>query len=273
MRRIAFHVDPADKEPLLDAVLPLLPAGVRERVQSDGTLELSSVGADLPPRERLERAAGRELAGWHSEAVPADWRARRALFGGGHAIGDRLVVRSPWDPAPEGDAIDIVVERAGNAFGSGSHPTTRMCLELLLSLEPDGGAVDLGCGVGVLALAAARLGWDPVSGVDRAPEAIEAAMENAQRNGVEVGWEIADLVSADVPVAALLLANAPPPVHLRAASAVAAAGGDVRHVIVSGIALHEAPAVVEAYASAGMRDVLTLEDEAWAAILLERASA
>jgi ribosomal protein L11 methyltransferase len=268
MRRLAFTARPDEKERLLDAVLPLLPAGIREREQPDGTVEISSVGPELPPRELLERAAGSELQDWRTQEVPADWRARRALFGTGYDIAGRLVVRSPHDPPPaDPDVIDIVVERAGSAFGSGSHPTTRMCLELLLALEPRGAAVDLGCGIGVLALAAAKLGWAPVAGVDRTPEAIEAAVENAARNGVEVTWEIADLLTADVPVAELVLANAPPPVQLRAAMA---AGERVRHLIVSGIALHEAPSVVEAYASVGFTDVLTLEDDAWAAIRFDR---
>jgi ribosomal protein L11 methyltransferase len=268
MRRIAFTASPDDKERLLDAVLPLLPAGIREREQPDGTVEISSVGPELPPRERLERAAGAELAGWRSQEVPADWRARRALFGTGYEIAGRIVVRSPWDSAPEDpDVIDIVVERAGSAFGSGSHPTTRMCLELMLGLEPSGGAVDLGCGIGVLALAAARLGWAPVTGVDRAPEAIEAAVENAVRNGVDISWEIADLLTADVPLAELVLANAPPPVQVRAAQAL---DERVRHLIASGIALHEAPSVIEAYGSVGFTDVLTLEDDAWAAIRFDR---
>jgi ribosomal protein L11 methyltransferase len=268
VRRIAFISTPEDKERLLDAVLPLLPSGIREREQPDGTIEISSVGAELPPRELLERAAGSELSGWRSREVPADWRARRALFGTGYDIAGRLVVRSPWDAAPaDPEVIDIVVERAGSAFGSGSHPTTRMCLELMLALEPSGGAVDLGCGIGVLALAAARLGWSPVTGVDRTPEAIEGAVVNGARNGVEVTWEIADLLTSDVPLAELVLANAPPPVQLRAAQA---ADGRVRHVIASGIALHETPSVVEAYASVGFTDILTLEDDAWAAIRFDR---
>jgi ribosomal protein L11 methyltransferase len=269
MRRIAFTAEPDTKERLLDAVLPLLPSGVREVVQPDGTIEVSSVGADLPPRALLEGAAGMELNDWYSQEVPADWRARRALFGTGYDILGRLVVRSPWDAEPDNGVIDIVVERSGNAFGSGSHPTTRMCLELMLGLEPAGSAVDLGCGIGVLALAAARLGWAPVAGVDRTAEAIEAAVENGERNGVQVSWQLADLMTVDVPLAELVLANAPPPVQLRTAAAL---GGDarVRHVIASGIALHEVAAVVEAYSSAGLREVVTLADDAWAAIRLDR---
>lgn len=268
MRRIAFTVTREDKERLLDAILPLLPGGVRESEQHDGTFELSCVGADLPARALLEGAAGHELIDWDSREVPADWRHRRSLFGAGYEIGGKLVVRSPWDAPPHGeDVLDLVLERTGNAFGSGSHPTTRMCLELLAALEPRGGAVDLGCGIGVLALAAARLGWSPVTGVDRAPDAIEAAIANAQRNRAQVKWKLADLLTAELPLAELVLVNAPPPVQLRLAEALAPR---VRHVIASGVARHEVPGVLGAYAGAGLREVMKLEDEAWAAIRLER---
>ena len=137
--------------------------------------------------------------------------------------------------------IDVVVERRGGAFGSGSHPTTQMCLALLLELEPAGGAADLGCGVGTLAIAAAKLGWAPVVAVDRVPIAIEVARENVERNGVAVTCAVADLAVDDVPLAPLLLVNAPPPVHERV---VASMTPEVRHVIVSGIVAEEVAAVV-----------------------------
>ena len=144
----------------------------------------------------------------------------------------------------------MVVERRGSAFGSGSHPTTQMCVALMLELEPSGGAADLGCGVGTLAIAAAKLGWGPVVAVDRVPVAIEVARENVARNGVEVECAVADLAVDDVPVAPLLLVNAPPPVHERVAAALTA---EVRHVIVSGIVAEEVEAVLARYHAAASR--------------------
>ena len=132
-----------------------------------------------------------------------------------------MLVRSRWDPPAGPGVLDLVLERGGNGFGSGSHATTRMCLELLLGLEPRGGAADLGCGLGTLAIAAARLGWGPVAGVDRMAGAVEAARANGARNGVEVDWRVGDLEAGAVPVAPLLLVNAPPPVHARVAAATA----------------------------------------------------
>src|SRR5215210_6773232 len=85
----------------------------------------------------------------------------------------------------------------GSGFGSGSHPTTQMCLGLLLKLEPSGGAFDYGCGAGTLAIAAAKLGWAPVSGVDREERAIEEAHENARRNEVEAKFAHADIATTE----------------------------------------------------------------------------
>jgi ribosomal protein L11 methyltransferase len=326
VRRVSFRVPSDEKEDLLDALMPLLPAGVHERAAADGEVELATVVPVAPDRAVLEAAAGGPLAGWRDEPVPADWRARRARFGGGSfRVGGRLVVRSPWDPPPGDGVLDLVLERAGGGFGSGSHATTRMCLALLLELEPSGGAADLGCGLGTLAIAAARLGWTPVVGLDRMDGAVAAARANGARNGVDVEWRLADLETAPIPAAPLLLVNAPPSVHARVAAALGeaasappqvharvaaalrkapgsppvgalprvaaelreAAGappaaassrvGDsspaaprVRHVIASGLVPGELGAALDAYETAGLALAARLEQDGWAAALLER---
>ena len=292
MRAIRFRLPAEEKEELLDALLPLLPAGVRELERGD-EVELVSVSAAPPSRAALEQAAGVELAGWEELQVPADWRARRALLGGGVLVGGRVLIRSPDDPAPGVEEIvDLVIARGGGGFGSGSHPTTRMCLELLLDVAPGaGGAVDLGCGLGTLGIAAARLGWGPVAGVDRMAEAVEVARENGERNGVAVDFAVADLERDPVPLAPLVLVNAPPPVQERVAATAAEAGqagetgeagesdgsatpgGRVEIVIASGMLLPELRAAMPAYAAAGLRPVRALEDDGWAAARLERTDA
>jgi ribosomal protein L11 methyltransferase len=261
MFRTSFRVED-DKEELLDALLPLLPAGVHEAGDA-----LSTFSGAPPDRAVLEAAAGRSLPGWTVEEVPADWRARRELLGGGGVlVAGRVSIRSPWDAPPDPGVVDVVVERRGSAFGSGSHPTTQMCVALLLGLSPAGGAADLGCGVGTLAIAAAKLGWAPVVAVDRSPVAIDVARENVGRNGVDVACAVADLAEADVPLAPLLLVNAPPPVHERVAAALEPV---VRHVIVSGIVADEVPDVLARYRAAGYEagEALGTEDE-WIALRL-----
>jgi ribosomal protein L11 methyltransferase len=262
MFRTSFVAPEAVREELLDALLPLLPAGVRV----DGETLYTIAGA-APDRAALEAAAGRALEGWEVVEVPADWRVRRALEGGGGVVvAGRIAIRSPWDSPPAEGVIDVVVERRGGAFGSGSHPTTQMCLALLLELEPGGGVADLGCGVGTLAIAAAKLGFAPVVAVDRVPIAIEVARENAERNGVAVACDVADLAVDAVPLAPLLLVNAPPPVHARVVESMTPA---VRHVIVSGIVAEEVAGVVTGYRSVGFEvaNALGTEDE-WIALRL-----
>ena len=259
MFRTFFRSPEDEREALLDAILPLLPTGVRE-----GASTLSVVSGAPLDRADLEAAAGCGLAGWTVEEVPADWRHRRGEEG--VLIDGRVCIRSPFDPPPAAGIVDVVVERRGSAFGSGSHPTTQMCVSLLLELAPEGGVADLGCGVGTLAIVAAKLGWAPVVGVDRVPVAIEVGRENVARNGVPVELAVADLAVDDVPLAALLLVNAPPPVQERV---VASMTDVVRHVIVSGIVAEEVTEVVAGYRSVGFEAVNALgtEDE-WIALRL-----
>jgi len=94
----------------------------------------------------------------------------------------------------------------GQAFGTGAHATTRLCLELLLDARR-GSLLDLGCGSGVLSIAAARLGFAPVIALDSDPVAVEVTTENARANEVEIAVREADARTCDFPVADLTVAN------------------------------------------------------------------
>ena len=182
--------------------------------EDDGRL-VAYCGAPFD-RGALEQAAG-PLGDWSEDEVPADWRARR--IGKGVMIGRRSASARRSTASRRTAVIDVVVERRGSAFGSGSHPTTQMCVALMLELTPSGGAADLGCGVGTLAIVAAKLGWAPVAGVDRVPVAIEVARENVARNGVDVELRgRRPRRPTRSRSRALLLVNAPPPVHERVAT-------------------------------------------------------
>jgi ribosomal protein L11 methyltransferase len=145
--------------------------------------------------------------------------------------------------------LEVVIEPAPGAFGTGAHPTTRACLELLLELEPGGGLGDLGCGSGVVAIAAARLGWEPVFGLDLDLRAVDATRVNAQRNGVAVRAVLADLREIPPPPARTLVANMPLDVHERVAAALSP---DTQRVIVSGITAAQEESATAAYAEAGL---------------------
>jgi len=100
----------------------------------------------------------------------------------------------------------IVVIDPGQAFGTGSHPTTQLCLAYLLDEEPHG-LLDLGCGSGVLGIAAALLGFDPVEAFDLDPLAVEATAANARANGVELAIRLLDVLAEPLPRAELAAAN------------------------------------------------------------------
>jgi ribosomal protein L11 methyltransferase len=106
------------------------------------------------------------------------WRA----FHHGVRVG-RCWVGPPWEQPPA-DAVAVVID-PGRAFGTGAHPTTRLCLELLQEVEPTS-LLDVGCGSGVLSVAAAKLGFTPVTAADIDEVALETARANAAANGVEV---------------------------------------------------------------------------------------
>jgi ribosomal protein L11 methyltransferase len=106
---------------------------------------------------------------------------------------------------PPDDAVAIVVD-PGRAFGTGSHPTTRLCLALLLELDR-GSVLDIGCGSGVLSVAAATLGFGPVVAIDRETAAVEAARRNARTNDVEIDVRRGDVLAAELPASDVAVAN------------------------------------------------------------------
>jgi ribosomal protein L11 methyltransferase len=167
-----------------------------------------------------------------------------------------LWIGPPWERPPAD--LDAVVIDPGRAFGTGAHATTRLCLELLGGLER-GSVLDLGCGSGVLAIAAAKLGFGPVFAVDNDPAAIEAAERNAQRNGVELQLALADAVSDPLPVADVLLANLDLPT-LRSLTRDL----DFGLAITSGYDVAEHPVLP------GFRPVTRRTEENWAADLSTR---
>jgi ribosomal protein L11 methyltransferase len=182
-------------------------------------------------------------------------------------VAGRLRVRSPDDPPAANGLLDVVIEPAPGAFGTGAHPTTRACLELLLELEPGGGLADLGCGSGIIAIAAARLGWEPVYGLDFDQRAVDATGRNAQRNGVEVRAVLVDLRGIPAPPAHTLVANLPLDIHERLAETLSPA---TAQLVVSGITASQEPAATLAYARAGLVAQGQRAGEGWATLLLGR---
>src|SRR5262249_50737270 len=155
-------------------------------------------------------------------------------------------------------ATAVVID-PGRAFGTGAHPSTRLALQLLLDEEP-GSLLDVGCGSGVIAIAAAKLGFGPVTALDVDEVAVAVTRANAAANGVSVDARVADLRSGPLPEAALAVAN------ISLELAVAAAGAlDAGRLVTAGYLAADRPDLP------GYTPVRRAEREGWAADLFSRA--
>jgi ribosomal protein L11 methyltransferase len=163
--------------------------------------------------------------------------------------------------------VTEVVIDPGGAFGTGTHPTTRMCLELLLEAPGRGSFCDLGCGSGVLSIAAAKLGFDPVLGVDADRPALDETQRNARANGVEVDVARADLRREPAPVADVVAANLTAGLCEAVACSWAGRGERPGSAIVSGFLRERADGVAAALGAAGLEERRRVVGGEWAALL------
>jgi ribosomal protein L11 methyltransferase len=178
-------------------MLELFPGGFEEVDSTDG-VELVAY-TDASGEERMWHVFG----GVRGEDVAADWRDRWREFHRPIRIGP-LWIGPSWHEPPRGVAA-VVIDPA-RAFGTGAHPTTQLCIELLLD-QARSSVVDLGCGSGVLAITAAKLGFDPVIALDDDPNAISVTRSNAAANGVAVDARQVDVLAGDLPETDLAVAN------------------------------------------------------------------
>lgn len=232
-------------------MVQLFPEGFEEQQQPDG-VELAAY-TDWRGEERLWQVFGAARAA----PVDQDWAERWRTFHRPVRIGP-LWVGPPW-LVPDVGAIAVVVD-PGRAFGTGAHPTTRLCLELLLDVRR-ASLLDIGCGSGVLAIGAAKLGFDPVVALDVDPAAVEATLENAAANGIALQVELVDALdpAAVLPTAEVSVANIAHPT----AAEIARRTRSV-FFISSGYLEREHPT------APGFRPVHRLTADGWAADLFAR---
>ena len=301
MIRLAVRVSGEHAELVLAELLELAPAGVEELQGEAGTVEYAVYGApgELPALPDVRAAVGEALVEISTTEIPDDWHERWRRFhrpvlihapspcpGELRRLPD-LHVRPPWeapsapragDGAGADDVREIVID-PGQAFGTGGHASTRLCLELLLALagseDPTGALLDVGTGSGVLAIAAAGLGFRPVLGLDHEQESVDAAAENAAVNGVDIDVRRFDLRRQALPWMSgadgsgeppVVLANLLRPLLLALADTMPAAPA---HLLAGGLLVHEADEVGLAFAERlGMRERERRVSGEWAAMWL-----
>jgi ribosomal protein L11 methyltransferase len=181
-------------------MLELFPEGFVEERRGD-SVELAAF-TDAAGADRLRDRFGSV----ETEPVASGWEEEWKRFHRPVRVGS-LWIGPPWENAPGG--VEAVVIDPGRAFGTGAHPTTRLCVELLLELER-GSLLDVGCGSGVLAIAASKLGFAPIVAIDADEAAVEAATRNAAANGAEIDVRLLDAATDELPAAEIAVANIDP---------------------------------------------------------------
>lgn len=277
-------------------------AVVEQLVPEDDTLELGPVKVTvkiyLPYDDQgLRKKRELEEALWHlGQLIPLpapsvryveeqDWLEAWKEFYPVLHIGSRLVVKPAWeDYAPRPGEVVVEME-PGVAFGTGLHPTTRLCLVALEELiRPGDRVLDVGTGSGILAIFAARLGAAYTLGIDVDTMALKAARENVLRNGlqgkVEIRWgsliptEEAPLLSSkELGEFDLVLANILAPVIMEMAPRLAEVLAPQGHLVVSGIVGGQRYAVREALEAADLELMEERESGDWVGMILKRGKA
>jgi ribosomal protein L11 methyltransferase len=273
--RLAVRCNPEAAEEVLANMLELAPNGVEEE-RGPGFVEYAVYGGpgEVPDMGDLKAAAGDAIVDVSAAAVPDDWADRWADFHRPVIVGRRLNVRpSWWDPKP--GMIDVLID-PGQAFGTGAHPTTRLCLAFLLELESAGRAegplADWGTGSAVLAIAAAKLGWKPVAACDRETASLEAAAANAEVNGVELDIRRVDVREGPLPLASTVTANLTAGLLAECAAHIAASDDtEPLTLVCSGMLATETDAVCAEFAKGGLSPEDRRVEGDWAALLLRRS--
>jgi len=272
--RLGIRVRREQAEIALAALLPILHAGAEETEPSADEVEYAIYAprAELPKLDDVRALAGDALVDVTLTDVAPGWERRWHEYLQPVEVagaGRRLRIRPPWRPAAgDADVLEVVID-PGELFGAGTHPTTQLCLELLLGLDAEGPLCDWGAGSGVLAIAAARLGFDPVDAVEVMPDGLEAIARNAAANGVRVRTHWLNLAASAAPWAPTVTANLT--LDLLAAIAEDALERPPERLVASGALAERADEIGAAFARHDLRETERRVRGEWAAVLLERA--
>jgi ribosomal protein L11 methyltransferase len=271
--RLGIRVRRERAEIALAALLPILQNGAEETEPDQDEVEyaLYAPRGELPKLDDVRALAGDALIDVTLTDVPPGWERRWHQYLQPvevAAAGRRVRIRPPWQPAAgDADLLEVVID-PGELFGAGTHPTTQLCLELLLELDAAGPLCDWGAGSGILAITAARLGFAPVEAVEVMPDGLEAITRNAAANGVSVRTRWLNLAATPAPWAPTVTANLT--LDLLAAIAADALKRPPERMIASGVLAERAGEVEQAFARHGLREAARRVRGEWAAVLLEQ---
>ena len=250
-----------------------------------GTVEeADALVAYFPPEERgaLEARLARYTTdlgapiGWRWEDEPEDgWRDRWKAFYRPTVVSPRLGVCPSWEEWPAGGpAVEVIRMDPGQAFGTGAHETTRLCLRLLdgiLAERPDTEVLDVGCGSGILSIGAVLLGARRAVALDIDPLATRAARQNARANAV-AGRVL--VIQGDIRAVRgtypLVAANILYPVLVGLAPEIAGRVEPEGRLVLSGLLIRELDGALRAYAARGLREIARHTEGEWGALVLEK---
>jgi ribosomal protein L11 methyltransferase len=293
--RLAVRVRREQAELVLAELLKLSPGGVEEVQVGEEAVEYAVYGApgELPGLPAVDAAVGDALVEISTSETPDDWDERWKGFHrpvliepprltlATRRIVPAIRVRPPWEAGGRrcaGEIEEIVID-PGQAFGTGGHASTRLCLELLLELAGRDGVsgplLDVGTGSGVLAIAAARLGFGPVLALDNERESVAAAQSNAAVNGVEIEVRRIDVSREPLPWMSaapgaagslVVMANLLCPLLVELAQLLPRAPA---HLVAGGLLREEAAQVAGVFSEClGLRLRARRESEDWTALWL-----
>ena len=201
--------------------------------------------------EQLQQALPKQLATGSSQRLEIledkDWEREWMQHYQPLQYSENLWVVPSWMEVPDPSAVNIMLD-PGLAFGTGTHPTTTLCLQHIQQLQPAGKiVVDYGCGSGVLAIAALLMGATRAYGIDTDPQAVIASRDNAERNSIDPTQLEIGLPGLELPSAELVVANilAGPLIHL--AETICALLDKNSELLLSGILNEQADQVIQAY--------------------------
>ena len=227
--------------------------------RASNALQMQSLATDQPESWNVSRST-LEQTDWANA-----WKAHFAT----EKVSPRIVIHPEWESYVEQDGEIVIHIDPGMSFGTGRHETTRSCLRMLDDWTAKGNSgsfLDLGCGSGILSIAAAKLGLSPIAALDYDPDAVQGTRENQQRNNLEHAFApvVGDVSCLQLPTSFdLVAANILAPVLIEHAQNIANTVRPGGSLILSGILDSQYPQVKDAYCSLQFEQSEQIQDGEW----------